>query len=81
MQTVWKIVELSVSDGVPLNSLIVAIVVGAILNLINQYDAIKGLLARDPTRPPFRWRAILLTFCVPYCVATYGAVAVRLTAP
>jgi hypothetical protein len=81
MQWLWKIIELSVSDGVPLNSLIVAIVVGAILNLINQYGAIKGVVMREPDRPPFKWPAMLLTFCVPYCVATYGAVAVRLTAP
>ena len=81
MEWLWRILELSISDGVPLNSLIVAVVVGAILNLINQYGAIKGWVTRDPNRPPFKWRAIVLTFCVPYFVSTYGAVAVRLTAP
>jgi hypothetical protein len=57
-----------ISDGVPRRSLLVALIVGTILNLINQGDA---LLAGGP----IDWTKILLTFSVPYCVSTYGAVS------
>jgi hypothetical protein len=59
------------SDGVPRRSLIVAIVVGTILNLINQGDAVWGAA-------PLNWTKIVLTYVVPYCVSTYGAVSYRL---
>ncbi|WP_457774729.1 nitrate/nitrite transporter NrtS [Phycobium rhodophyticola] len=48
-------------------SLKVAAVVGTALNLINQYDAIFG----DSS---FSLLKAGLTYCVPFCVATYGAV-------
>ncbi len=60
-----------VSDGVPRRSFVVALVVGTILNLINQGDA---LLAGGP----IDWAKILLTFAVPYGVSTYGAVSYHL---
>jgi len=44
----------------------VALVVGTILNLINQGDALLG-------HAPINWLKIALTYVVPYCVATYGA--------
>ena len=47
-------------------SLVVAILVGAVLNLINQGDR---LLAMDGVI----WWRVALTFCVPFCVASYGA--------
>jgi hypothetical protein len=47
-------------------SIVVALVVGTILNLINQWDFYFG------AAPPDLWR-MLLTYCVPFCVATYGA--------
>jgi hypothetical protein len=59
------------SDGVPKRSLIVAVIVGVVLNLINQGDRMVAGEALD-------WTKIILTFCVPYCVATYGAVSFRL---
>ncbi len=46
-------------------SLIVALVVGTVLNLINQAD---GLLAGE-----VNWIKAGLTYCVPFLVATYGA--------
>jgi hypothetical protein len=67
-----EILRCCLSDGVPRRSLVVALVVGAILNLINQGDA---LVAGAPPA----WTKILLTFLVPYCVATYGAVSYRLS--
>jgi hypothetical protein len=57
--------------GIVRRSLVLAAVVGTILNLINQGDALLGgthLVA---------WK-IVLTYCVPYCVASYGAVTARL---
>ena len=63
-----------ISDGVPRRSFIVALVVGTILNLINQGDALLS-------GGPLDWTKIVLTFAVPYCVATYGAVSYRLGRP
>jgi acetyl esterase/lipase len=60
-----KIVRICVSDGVPKRSLLVAIGVGTVLNLINQGDALIGHGHFDPIKAA-------LTFAVPYCVATYG---------
>ena len=60
-----------VSDGVPRRSFVVSVIVGTILNLINQGDALLSGGHLDLTK-------IMLTFAVPYCVATYGAVAYRL---
>jgi hypothetical protein len=59
-----------VSDGVPRRSLFVALIVGTILNLINQGDALLS-------GGHFNFTKIILTFVVPYCVATYGAVSYR----
>ena len=61
-----------VSDGVPRRSFIVALIVGAILNLINQGDALFG-------SGQLNFIKLILTFAVPYCVATYGAVSFRLS--
>lgn len=49
----------------------VAVLVGSILNLINQGDVLFGAGQVDFTK-------LLLTFAVPYCVATYGAVSFRM---
>lgn len=61
-----------VTEGVPRRSLFVALIVGVILNLINQGDALFGDGHLNFTK-------IILTFAVPYCVATYGAVSYRLS--
>ena len=63
----------AISDGVPKRSLLVALIVGTILNLINQGDALVSGAALDMTK-------LLLTYLVPYCVSTYGAVSYRLHA-
>jgi hypothetical protein len=67
---IWRY---AVSDGVPRRSCIVALIVGTILNLINQGDAVFTGAAIDLTK-------LLLTYLVPYCVSTYGAVSYRLHA-
>ena len=62
-----------ISEGVPRRSLVVALIVGTILNLINQGDAlVAGARLNLPK--------LILTFVVPYAVATYGAVSYRLRA-
>lgn len=64
----WKAIGLcAVSDGIPRQSLYVALVVGTILNVINQGDAIFGAA-------PVNWLKLALTYFVPYAVCTYGAV-------
>jgi hypothetical protein len=44
----------------------IMVVVGSILNIINQGDAIL-------TGRAISWWKVALTYCVPFCVATYGA--------
>lgn len=48
-------------------SLIVAVIVGTVLNMINQGDAIGS--------SSFNIAKCLLTYTVPFCVATYGSVS------
>lgn len=62
----------ALSDGIPKRSFYVALVVGTILNLINQGDALFG-------PGPINWIKIVLTYLVPYAVSTYGAVSYQLT--
>lgn len=67
----WKIAcQCAVSDGVPRRSFYVALVVGTILNVINQGDAIFSAGSVD-------WLKIVLTYFVPYVVCTYGAVSAQ----
>ena len=54
-------------SGVYPRSLRVALVVGTFLNLINQPEALLGLA-------PWNLVKLLLTYAVPFLVATYGAV-------
>lgn len=42
-----------------------AAIVGTILLLINQYDALFG-------DQPFNWLKAILTYCVPFAVFNYG---------
>jgi hypothetical protein len=63
----------AVTGGVPRRSFAAAIVVGTILNLINQGDALFA-------GRPLDWTKLILTYLVPYCVTTYGAVSFRLAA-
>jgi hypothetical protein len=43
-RSTWKVACLcAVSDGVPRRSLYVALIVGTVLNLINQGDALLGM--------------------------------------
>lgn len=54
------------SKSVLLKALRTAIIVGSILVLINQYDALFGAAN-------INWLKLILTYCVPFCVFLYGA--------
>ena len=69
-----RAIHYSVSDGVPYRSGCVALVVGTILNLINQGDAILEATS-------INWIKVVLTYFVPYAVSTYGAVSYRMSRP
>jgi hypothetical protein len=71
MSSWLRICACCIADGVPKRSLAVALIVGTILNLINQGDVLLGLGTLNTTK-------LILTYAVPYCVATYGAVSYRL---
>ena len=59
--------ELAFSDGTPQKAFMTALVVGTILAIINHGDFIlKG--------ESINYFKILLTYFVPYCVTTWGAI-------
>jgi hypothetical protein len=70
LQRVWRH---ATTGGVPRRALGVTIVVGTLLNLINQGDALFG-------GAPIGWLKLCLTYAIPYCVATYGAVTAKMAA-
>ena len=63
----------ALSEGVPRRSLWVALIVGTLLNLINQGDVLLAGHRLD-------FAKLMLTYAVPYLVSTYGAVSFRLHA-
>ena len=66
-----RVLSLCLADGVPRRSFLVALIVGSVLNLINQGD----VLLHGGHVNLFK---VALTYTVPYIVATYGAVSFRL---
>lgn len=58
------------SNGIPLRAFLVALVVGPILTVINQYGALF-----EPAT--FHWGKFALTMLVPYCVATWGGIGAQ----
>jgi hypothetical protein len=62
-----SVLQCATRASVVRSSLVVAVVVGSILNLINQGDALFG------EKPIVLWK-LGLTYVVPYLVSTYGAV-------
>lgn len=66
--SVWGLIS---QKGIVRRAFFTALIVGTILNLIAQGDHLFN------GREIVIWK-ILLTYCVPYCVATYGAVSARL---
>ena len=68
--TVWR---LATSNGVPQRAAVVAAIVGTVLTLINQGDALIAGHALN-------WTKVAMTYCVPYLVNTHGAVSAALAA-
>ena len=65
------ILQMIFGDGTPKKAILTALVVGSILTSINHGDIIL-----DGSMPA-SWK-IILTYCVPYCVTTWGAVTGKL---
>jgi hypothetical protein len=66
-------IQTAATKSIQRNGLKVAIVVGTLLNLINQGDVILNGAWSEIQVPK-----LLLTFCVPYCVVVYaGTQAMR----
>ena len=66
-----SILQMVFRDGTPKKAALTALVVGTILTMINHGDTIL-----DGLMPPV-WK-VLLTYCVPYCVTTWGATTGKL---
>jgi len=64
---------MALSKSTKVTSFKAALVVGTILALINYGDRFllrTGMASWD-------WVKVAITYCVPYCVATYGVVSAR----
>ena len=59
--------QLAFGNGTPKKAIMTALVVGTILTTINHGDVI--LAGNSPY-----FLKIILTYCVPYCVTTWGAI-------
>lgn len=59
---------MKVSSFLLMKALTVAVIVGSVLVLINQHEAIFG----DHS---FRWLPGVLTYCVPFCVFLAGQIS------
>ena len=62
------LLDLVFGDGMPRKAFVTALAVGTILTAINHGDSI----VMHGDWPPL-WK-VVLTYCVPYCVTTWGAV-------
>ena len=66
-----SILQMLFGDGTPKKAILTSLVVGTILTTINHGDIIiDGLM-------PDAWK-VVLTYCVPYCVTTWGAATGKL---
>lgn len=62
-----SLLQMILGDGTPKKAMFTALVVGTFLTAINHGDVILSGLAPSP------WK-VILTYCVPYCVTTWGAI-------
>ncbi len=62
-----SLLQMIISDGTPKKAMFTAVVVGTFLTAINHGDVILSGSA-----PP-SWK-VILTYCVPFCVTTWGAI-------
>ena len=61
------IFKLAFGDGTPKKALMTALVVGTVLTTINHGDVILR-------SESINYYKIMLTYCVPFCVTTWGAI-------
>ena len=66
-----NLLQLAFGDGTPKKAFFTALVVGSILTSINHGDMILS------GEYPY-WLKVMLTYCVPYCVTTWGAITGKL---
>lgn len=62
--------SLFTSDGTPRRAVWTSVVVGTLLCAINHGDTLLS-----GAQPP--WPKLILTYCVPYCVASWGAATAK----
>ena len=62
----WNLLKRVMSGAYLRRSLMVALIIGSLLNLINQGDALFGAAA-------ISWVKLMLTYLVPFGVASFGA--------
>ena len=73
MPTLRLALRYAADGGVPRRSLKIALVVGTLLNLINQGDVLMADIGA------VNWAKCAMTYVVPYLVSTWGAVSFRLS--
>jgi hypothetical protein len=64
--------KLAFGGGTPRKAAITALFVGSILVAINHGDSILA-------GHPLEFHKVILTYCVPYCVATWGAMTGKMS--
>ena len=62
----YRVLRRALSWQIARRSLATMLVVGSVLNAINQGDALWSVAH-------ISWWKLVLTYCVPFCVATFGA--------
>ncbi len=62
-----SLTQMIFGDGTPKKAIVTALVVGTLLTAINHGDVIVSGPA------PAAWK-VILTYCVPFCVTTWGAI-------
>lgn len=69
----YDLIELAFGHGTPKKAVLTALVIGSILTTINHGD---DILLRGEW--PVFWK-IILTYCTPYCVTTWGAITGKMS--
>ena len=69
---ITKLLQLAFGEGTTIKAFYSSLVVGSILTGINHGDMI--LSGEFPS-----WPKVVLTYFVPYCVTTWGAITVKLS--
>ncbi len=73
MKSICLFLEVASDRSLLRRGLVVSLIVGCLLNLINQGDL---LLSGDFAQ--VSWTKFLLTYCVPFCVSVYSATSAKM---